>query len=338
MNPRTEAADTITVDAQLSHDTIEASAAADLRAALSAPPYILQAAWLYDEVGSQIFDEITRLPDYYPTEAERSILAESADELAALTGARTIVELGSGTSDKTRTLLDAFWSREQLERFVPLDVSNETLIEAAEMLSQRYEGLEVHAVVGDFTRHLAAVPHTGDRLIAFLGGTLGNFYPSERARFLAAVAASLDCGEWLLLGVDLLKDRDRIMAAYNDDTGVSARFNANVLNVLNDRFDADFPLDAFEYRPMWDQNENRVDMRLRATRDVDVRVAALDLDQSLAVGTEIQVEISTKFAPADLDAELLAAGLEPVRWFESKASDDGHLLDGDFGMVLARRS
>jgi L-histidine N-alpha-methyltransferase len=320
----------VNVDVRLPADWAEGEMRDDIRRAFTHRPLVLPPKWLYDDRGSELFDQITRLGRYYPTEAERSILSDRAGEIAAVTGADTIIELGSGTSDKTRTLLDAFHRTGQLRRFGPLDVSEATLVEAATTLAERYQGIEVHALVGDFTRHLNHLPGGGHRLVAFLGGTVGNFYVEERHAFLGALSDTLVEGEWLLLGVDLVKPTDRILGAYNDPGGLTERFIKNVLAVLNRSLDADFDLEAFDYVPLWDPFEERVDMRLRAAMPQQVRIDGLDLDIVLGEGEEIRVEISTKFRPDRLEAELDDAGFELCELWT-----DGN---GEFGLVLARRS
>jgi len=317
----------ITVSSHLSDDWAELAMREDIAKAFTSRPIVLPPKWLYDDRGSQIFDAITRLPDYYPTEAERALLEAHAADIAATTGATTVVELGSGTSDKTRTLLDAFSATGQLELFVPFDVSAATLHEAADMLTARYPGVSVDAVAGDFTRHLGHLPTDGHRMMAFLGGTIGNFYPSERAAFLDAVAQTLRPGEWLLLGVDLYKDVDRIIAAYHDDTGVSEAFNKNVLAVINRELGANFDLDAFTYIPFWNPTHHRVEMRLMSDRAQSIRIADLELDVDLAAGEEIRVEISSKFRPADIIGEVTNAGFELAELWSG---------NGDFGLLLAR--
>lgn len=321
---------TVTVDVHLPTDWAKGEMRDDIRRAFTNRPIVLPPKWLYDDRGSELFDRITRLDEYYPTEAEREILAARAADIAAITGAREVVELGSGTSDKTRTLLDAFHAAGQLERFTALDVSKATLLDAAEMLAERYEGVEVHALVGDFTRHLAHLPTGRRRLVAFLGGTVGNFYVEERHAFLGALADQLTDGEWLLLGVDLVKSIDRILGAYNDDGGLTARFIENSLTVLNESLGADFDLSRFDYVPMWDGSEERVDMRLRSIEPQRVRIAELDLDVDLGEGEEIRAEISTKFRPERLRRELADVGFD----LHDVWSDSG----GDFGLALARRT
>src|SRR4029079_16304473 len=220
------------VDVHLEPDSMVRALEADVRAGLSAAPKTLPPKWFYDDRGSELFDEITRLPEYYPTRAERSILRDRADAIAKATGADTLVELGSGTSDKTRILLDAFADAGTLRRFVPFDVSEETLRSAASAIAREYDDIDVHAVVGDFEHHLDEIPTGGRRVVAFLGSTIGNFAPEERAKVLAAVASALAAGDSLLVGTDLVKDVDRLVAAYDDAAGVTAEFNRNVLRVL----------------------------------------------------------------------------------------------------------
>lgn len=302
----------------------------DVRRGLGSQPRTLPPKWLYDDVGSELFDQITRLPDYYPTEREREILTRHADDIVATTGATTLVELGSGTSDKTRILLDAFTTTGELDRFVPVDVSEETLRAAAKQLAERYPGLQVEALVGDFTLHLGHLPGDGRRMVAFLGGTIGNLYVEERAAFLGALADSLDPGDWLLLGTDLVKSADRLIAAYDDPGGITARFVTNCLHVLNDRLDADFDLDAFTYVPFWDARMERMDLRLRAEMPQHVTIPGAGISIDLASGEEIRVEISTKFRLEGIAAELGAAGFEVDR----SLTDD----DGDFALTLARRT
>lgn len=323
---------TITIDRHLDSSRLDDDMARDIRRSFTNRPIVLAPRWLYDDHGSGLFDRITRLPEYYPTEAERSVLRARADEIATLTGADTVVELGSGTSDKTRTLLDAFHRRGQLSTFVPLDVSEGTLQDAARMLASRYDGLAVHALIGDFNRHLRHIPSGAERrrLVVFLGGTIGNFYVEERRAFLGALADQLRPDEWLVLGVDLVKPLDRIVDAYLDDAGVTERFIKNSLTVINRRFGGDFDLARFDYVPLWDARERRVDMRLRSTMPQTVALRDLDLEVDLAAGEEIRVEISTKFERESLIVELADVGLDVDRFW----TDDR----GDFGLLLARRS
>lgn len=302
---------------------------AELARAIGHRPRTIPPRWLYDDRGSELFDAITRLPEYYQTEAEREILTTSSAMIAELTDATTVIELGSGTSDKTRTLLDAMVAHGSVGQFVPLDVSEATLLYAAEVLHQRFPDLEVTPLVGDFTRHLQRLPAGDPRLVAFLGGTIGNFYVEERRAFLGALADVLAPGDWLLLGFDLLKPIDRIMAAYDDERGVTDAFIHNPLHVLNRELGATFDIGNFEYAPLWDRRQHRVDMRLRAGEPERVRIEALGLEFDLAAGEELRVEISTKFEADHLASELTEAGFAVDRFLTDSA--------GDFGMALAKR-
>lgn len=319
-----------TFDRHLSDDWREQALLADVTAGLAAAPRRLTPRWLYDDRGSELYSEITRLPEYYLTEAERGVLQRAAGEIVELSGADTLIELGSGTSDKTTTLLDAFAAAGRLERFVPLDVSEQTLRDAAAVLAERYPGMHVHGVIGDFVEHLSVVPHEGVPLLAFLGSTIGNFYPDERAAFFRAVADWLPGDGHLLLGVDLVKPIDRIMAAYNDAAGVTAEFTLNVLAVLNRELDADFDLAGFEHVGMWDPNHTRVDLRLRSLGDQHVTIARAGMELDIAADEEIRAEISSKFTFEQLDGEFAAAGLEAARSWTS----DG----GDVALVMVRRA
>ena len=320
----------VEVDVHLEPGWADAQLRDEARRALGTRPIVLPPRWLYDQRGSELFSAITGLAEYYQTEAEREVLGRYASEIAEVTGADTVIELGSGTSDKTRTLLDSFWDTGQLRRFVALDVSRTTLVDAAERLAARYPGLQVRAVVGDFTQHLEELPAEGQRLVAFLGGTVGNFYPDERCDFFRSVAATLRPGEWFLLGVDLVKSLDRLVPAYFDSTGITAEFIANALAVLNRELGADFDLTCFDYIPFWDPVEERMDLRLRCAQGQLVRVPGLDLDIELSAGEEIRVEISAKFRLDDLASELEEAGLVvESRWTDHR---------DDFALCLVRRS
>jgi len=320
---------TPSVSVLLDPDWSATSLVADVRRGLGEQPRSLPPKWLYDARGSDLFDRITRLPEYYPTECERALLRAHAAEIVELSGATTVVELGSGTSDKTRTLLDAFVAAGRLRRFVPVDVSESTLRTAAEELSLRYPGVQVDALVGDFTLHLGQLPQGGRRMVAFLGSTIGNLYVEERAAFLGALADSLEPGDSLLLGTDLVKPVDRLVAAYDDPEGVTAEFIRNSLRVLNRELGADFDLDAFSYVPFWDPRMERMDLRLRAETPMHVTIPGADLAFDLASGEELRMEISAKFRPASLAAELVAAGFDVTRTLTDAA--------GDFALTLATR-
>ena len=293
---------------------------------LTSTPKELPPKWFYDRRGSELFEAITRLPEYYLTRAERSILERRADEIAGLTEATTLIELGSGTSDKTRLLLDALSPR----RFVPFDVSEETLHSSAERLALRYPRLEVAALVGDFDLPLPPLPAGEPRLLAFLGSTIGNLLPARRTVFLADVAASLDEGDWFLLGADLVKSPARLVAAYNDPTGVTREFNLNVLRVLNRELDADFDLSAFEHVARWNAEAEWMEIYLRSNRRQTVGLAALELEVAFDAGELMRTEISAKFHLASLADELEEAGLATQRCW----TDDA----GDFAVLLATTS
>ena len=318
------------IDVHLDQSEMLPALRADVREGLTSSPKVLPPKWFYDARGSELFDQITRLDEYYPTEAEREILRDRAGEIAELSAADTVVELGSGTSDKTRVLLDAMHTSGQLSRYVPFDVSEETLREAATMIATRYPGLEVHGVVGDFERHLGEIPGGGRRLFAFLGGTVGNFDPAERKSFLAEVASAMAAGDTLLLGTDLVKEHDRLVAAYDDASGVTAAFNKNVLAVINRELAADFDLDGYDHVAVFDDESEWIEMRLRSRCDQMVHVGALDLDVAFGAGEEMRTEISAKFRPERIRAELAAVGLDLVgRWTDEA---------GDFALSLAVHS
>jgi L-histidine Nalpha-methyltransferase len=295
----------------------------EVRLGLTSTPKELQPKWFYDERGSELFDAVTRLPEYYLTRAERSILERYAGEIAAMTEATTLIELGSGTSDKTRLLLDVLAPR----RFVPFDVSEETVRASAQRLAREYPALEVLAVVGDFEHHLPLLPTGGRRLLAFLGSTIGNLPPTQRARFLNDVAATLHDGDTFLLGIDLVKSPERLVAAYDDAAGVTREFNLNVLRVLNRELGGDFDVSAFEHVARWNAEAEWMEMFVRSLRKQIVRLDALDLEVAFEGGELMRTEISAKFHPRRLAMELEAAGLAVQRWWTDNA--------GDFAVLLA---
>jgi L-histidine N-alpha-methyltransferase len=311
----------VTVDVHLAPDAMARALEADVRAGLGASPKTLPPKWFYDDHGSELFDEITRLPEYYPTRTERSILVAHARDVVERTKADTLVELGSGTSEKTRLLLDALRDAGTLERFVPFDVSEQTLRDAAAAIAHEYDGVRVHAVVGDFEHHLGELPAGGTRLVAFLGSTIGNLAPAARASFLAELAGALAPGDALLLGTDLVKDVDRLVAAYDDAGGVTAAFNRNVLSVIDRELDADFDPDAFEHVALWNADAEWIEMRLRALRKQTVHVHALGLQVEFAEGEELRTEISAKFRRAGVERELAAAGFDLAEWWTDPAGD-----------------
>ncbi|WDO04649.1 L-histidine N(alpha)-methyltransferase [Streptomyces murinus] len=296
----------------LPEDATEAALRADVEHGLTDDPKWLPPKWFYDARGSELFDKITELPEYYPTRAEREILAARSGEIAAASGARTLVELGSGSSEKTRYLLDALTS---LAAYVPVDVSESALTQAGRALIAERPDLDVHALIADFTAPLDLPPTPGPRLVAFLGGTIGNLLPAERAAFLASVRALLEPGDGLLLGTDLVKDEQVLVRAYDDAAGVTAAFDKNVLNVVNRELGADFDPDAFEHVALWDARREWIEMRLRSRTAQTVKVPALDLAVEFAPGEELRTEVSAKFREEGVSRELAAAGLELTHWW-----------------------
>jgi len=337
----------MTIERHLTDDQRAATLAADARAGLTAAPKELPPTWFYDATGSMLFGKITELPEYYPTRAERSILSAHAAGLAAALaetlpggGAGTFVELGSGTSEKTRMLLTALVATGRLRRFVPFDVDADTLSRAGTAARAAHPGLAVHAVVGDFRQHVGLLPladagtpgaagtdaATGV-LVAFLGGTIGNLRPDERQTLLTELRERAGRGGALLLGTDLVKDPDRLVAAYDDSAGVTAAFNRNLLTVLNRELGADFDLRGFAHVARWDPDNRWIEMRLRSIRDQTVRVAGLDLTVSFADGEEMRTEISAKFDRPTVARELAAAGWRLAHWWTDP--------DEDFALSLA---
>ena len=297
-----------TIDIHLTEADLRTAMEHDVRAGLTAVPKQLPPVYFYDDRGSRLFDDITRLPEYYPTRAERSILEAHARDMADRSGADTLVELGAGTCDKSRVLLDALQAAGTLARYVPLDVSDTTLWNAAKTLADEYPDVVISAVVADFHRHLDQLPTGGRRLFAFLGGTIGNLDPSERRRFLADLDCVMDHGDRLLLGTDLVKDRTRLVRAYDDSAGVTAEFNRNVLLVLNRELGARFDPDRFDHVAVWNEEDSRIEMRLRSVVDQSVHITDLGLDVAFAEGEELLTEISSKFTPEALADELTRCG------------------------------
>jgi len=322
--------DRCTIEVHLAPDDLAAALRRDVVDGLTAIPKHLPPKWFYDERGSLLFDEITRLEEYYPTRRETEILEREADAIAARTGVTALLELGAGTSTKTRLLLDALAGAGTLRRIVPFDVCEPIVRDAAPMLAGRYPGVRVDAVVGDFERHLGRLPLEGPTLVAFLGGTIGNLAPPERAKFLGELADQMVAGDWLLLGTDLVKDPARLVAAYDDAHGVTAEFNRNVLHVLNRELDGDLEPERFTHVARWDPDEQWIEMWLRADGAQRGRLRAIDLDVAFADGEELHTEISAKFTPGRIEGELAAAGLEL----------DALLTDaaGDFAVSLAAKA
>jgi L-histidine N-alpha-methyltransferase len=306
--------DAIRIDSHLD-GTQERSLAEDVLDGLTRPFKELPPKHFYDARGAELFDRICEQPEYYPTRTERAILEDQAELIAELTGAVELVELGSGTAAKTRVLLDALYAAGTLERYVPVDVTESMVRDCAQELTGEYPGLRVHGVIGDFERHLDHVPPAiGPRIVAFLGGTIGNFPPGSRRRFLRQIARLLGPSDHLLMGTDLVKDPRVLEAAYDDAQGVTAAFNRNVLHVLNRELQADFDPDDFDHVALFDPHNQWIEMRLRARREHTTLVRALHLPVHFDAGEELRTEISAKFTPERLDGDLSAAGLELVHW------------------------
>ena len=320
---------TLSLSNHLAADSAARALRRDVYDGLTQTPKSLPPKWFYDSVGSDLFDQITRLPEYYPTRAEAEILRARSAEIAAASGADTLVELGSGTSEKTRLLLSALRDTGSLRRFIPFDVDAGVLQAASSAILDEYSGIEIDAVCGDFEEHLDKIPHVGRRLVVFLGSTIGNLTPSPRSDFLSALSDTLQPGDTLLLGTDLVKDIGRLVRAYDDSAGVTARFNRNVLAVVNRELDADFDLDAFEHVARWNAGEERIEMWLRAGTAQRVRIEDLELTVDFAAGEEMLTEVSCKFRPDGVAEEMAAAGQRRTHWWNDPA--------GDFGLSLSAK-
>ncbi|WP_109004985.1 L-histidine N(alpha)-methyltransferase [Streptomyces rishiriensis] len=301
----------------LPEDATDAALRDDVLRGLTATPKTLPPKWFYDAHGSELFERITELPEYYPTRAELEILVDRSGEIAAAAHARALVELGSGSSEKTRHLIDALTG---LDTYVPVDVSESALSQAGQALVAERPGLNVHALIADFTAGLTLPDTPGPRLLAFLGGTIGNLLPAERAVFLASVRAMLAPGDTLLLGTDLVKDERVLVPAYDDAAGVTAAFNKNVLAVVNRELGADFDAGSFDHVALWNAHDEWIEMRLRSRTAQTVKVPALDLAVDFAAGEELRTEVSAKFREEGVRAELAAAGLELTHWWTDRAA------------------
>ncbi|GAU69062.1 hypothetical protein SSP35_10_00940 [Streptomyces sp. NBRC 110611] len=306
----------LSITRTLPADATAAALRADVVQGLSRTPKQLPPKWFYDARGSDLFEEITQLPGYYPTRAEREILLTHAGRIAAATGARTLIELGSGSSDKTRHLIGALTG---LHSYVPVDVSESALAAAGEALLAEHPGLTVHALVADFEQGIELPGTPGPRLLAFLGGTIGNLLPDERAAFLRTVRALLSPGDALLLGTDLVKDEATLVAAYDDPRGVTAAFNKNVLEVINRELDGDFDPADFDHVALWNAENEWIEMRLRARRDLTVKIPGADLAVAFEAGEDLRTEVSAKFRRARVEKELAHAGLELTHWWTDTA-------------------
>ena len=322
-------APSVTVEVHLPAAARSRALVAETAEGLAARPRELSPTWLYDDRGCDLFEQITHLPEYYPTRAERAILTQQAADVATLTGADTLVELGAGTSEKTRLLLDAMASTGRLRRFAPFDVAEPALRATAQAVAREYPGVEITAVVGDLRRHLEVIPGGGRRLVALLGGTVGNLEPPERAALLHGLAEAMNPGDALLLGTDLVKDRDRLVAAYDDAAGVTAAFNLNILQVLNRELEADFDPIRFRHVVRFDEEHSWIEMLLRSRSDQIVHLGKVGIVLALRAGEDIRTEVSTKFTAAGVASEIAVAGLELAAWWTDPA--------GDYGLSLSLR-
>lgn len=300
-----------------------------LAKALRETPRRLPSRFFYDDRGSDLFEQITELPEYYQTRTEAALLRESADDIVRTSGAQELVELGSGAATKTRILLDAMQRADQLLLYVPMDVSEGAVRRSARELAERYPNLQVHGVVGDFLLHLEEIPDGGRRLVIFLGGTIGNFNRPAARDFLATVHDQMSPGDWLLLGTDRIKDVDRVEAAYNDSRGVTAEFNLNILRVVNRLADADFDPALFRHRAFYNPERHWIEMRLVSQAAQTVRLPRIGLELEIAEGEELLTEISTKYHREHAESLLAEAGFEVERWYTD--------AEDLFGLTLARR-
>jgi L-histidine N-alpha-methyltransferase len=316
------------VEVRLDPGALDARLRADVLAGLSDRPRQIASTWFYDEEGSRLFDEITRLEEYYQTRTERTLLGTHAAQIVEASAARSLLELGSGTCEKTRVLLDELARQGRLERIVPIDISSEFLERSVVELAAEYPDARVTGLVDDFDGALAALPAAPSRLVAFLGGTIGNLRPSERSSFFERLVEQLDASDSFLLGVDLIKAEERLVAAYDDAKGVTAEFNRNVLAVLNRSLGGDFDLDAFDHVARWDAEESWIEMRLRSRHAQRVELRSLELVVDFDQGEDLLTEISAKFTVASISAELEAAGLVVLEAFTD--------ADSDFALLLAR--
>jgi L-histidine Nalpha-methyltransferase len=316
-----------TIDVHLSPEEVRSQMLADALKGLQGEEKSIPPVWFYDERGSRLFEEITQLPEYYPTRTERALLEAHADAIAGLSKADTLVELGAGACEKTRVLLAALQEAGSLSSYVPFDVSDEFLRSAATTLSEEFDSIDIHLVIGDFHQHLAEIPSEGRRMIAFLGGTIGNLDPAQRARFLFDLNCTMSSDDSLLLGTDLVKDRRRLVAAYDDAAGVTADFNRNVLHVLNDQLGGNFDPELFHHVALWNEDEQWIEMRLRADKASVVTLTGADITVQFDEGEDMLTEISAKFTPERVERELSQASFVVEEMWGAE--------DGEFLLTLA---
>ncbi len=293
--------------------------AREVRASLLLPLPELPSKYFYDDRGSRLFEEITRLPEYYPTRTEIGILERIAPAVLALAHPRELVELGSGSGRKIRLLLDAA-RRQGTRRLVFFDINEAFVRDSLARLRADYPGLVGRGIVGDFSVGLAPLGPGGGRLLLFLGGTIGNFHPDVVPPFFADASRHLAPGDCFLVGVDLVKDVARLEAAYNDSRGVTAEFNRNILRVMNRRLGANFVPEAWDHVAFFDRERAWIEMRLRASSAQAVRVPAAGVVREFARGDEIRTEISCKYTRGTLEAMLAGSALSLERWFTDAES------------------
>jgi L-histidine N-alpha-methyltransferase len=292
-----------------------ATMAAEVEAGLRASPKWLPSKYFYDTRGSALFEQITELPEYYPTRTERAILESLAHEITGDSPPVELIELGSGAAKKTRVLIEAARAHGSLRRFIPVEVSQDIAEQSARRLARDYPGLDVHVVVGDFERHLDRLPAGEARLVVFLGGTIGNFMRPDAVRFISRVAGLLDGRSRFLLGTDLVKDRSVLHAAYNDSQGITAEFNRNILNVVNDHLGSDFDPAAFAHVAFFNEDASRIEMHLRSLADQVVSIPSLQMEVRFGQGELLRTEVSHKYTRESVEALFADAGLRLARWF-----------------------
>ncbi|NNF55349.1 MAG: L-histidine N(alpha)-methyltransferase [Acidimicrobiales bacterium] len=296
----------------------------DLIHGFSLTPPSIPPKWFYDERGSELFEAITRLPEYYPTEAERTLLVANAAEIVGIGSSDTLIELGAGISDKTTALLDAMQQNGAPLRYVPFDISSDAIDEGAQRLYERYDSIEIRGVVGDIDHDLGELPTSGRPLVALLGGTIGNYEPAARATLLRSIASVLGPDDLFLLGTDRVKDAGRLVAAYDDAAGVTAEFNRNVISVIATLLDLDLKPADFDHRAVWNAEQEWIEMHLVANTPVELTIPGIS--RQLEPGDHILTEISAKFTPDRLRSDLDAAGLNILKTW----------TDGDFTLSLSR--
>ena len=326
MNSKAEAS--ITIDVPITRENPN-TLGNIVRNGLLSKPRTLPSKLFYDERGSTLFEQICELPEYYQTRTEHQLLVTWANEIVELSGAEELVELGSGAATKTRLLLDAMAQAEQLRYFVPFDVDETIVRRVSEELAQEYPGLQIHGVAGDFLVHLEHIPEGGKRLVVILGGTIGNLPTIAAEDFLTAVNTEMASGDFFLLGVQLITDSRRLEAAYNDQKGITAKFNKNILRVLRTQLGAQCNPDHFDHVARYNPEAHRIEMWLRSSRDQTIEIPDLDLSVPLKKGEEIRTELSTKYDRPLAEDLLFSSGFELVKWY----TDPDQLI----GLALARK-